>query len=595
MKPPIFFLTPLSSPPLQSRIVVWDIETTIDGMDPFICGVRWGAGENDFRQFTGKRCMSRFLDWLLEDTKKGEDTFYFAHNGGGFDHLFLIYEMVERQPGRFKVCPVLSGSSAILVMVEDKETSRKFMLVDSLRLLNMSLKKIGKAMGGEQKQEFDIHTDPSDPRWLEYNNQDTVVLWDAISKLQSALNSLGGQMRVTAASSSMDLFRRVYLKRRLPKIPDRIESLVRRAYFGGRVERFDTRRRFDVKLYDINSLYPYSCTFPLPTEYLERIERPDPRKITLERLEREHSHGFSYFVKCFVEVPDTLKAGPLPVRRDKPKGLFYPTGRFGGLWNSYDLLNLYRAGGHVVYLDWMLQFACEPIAQQMMQDLYNQRLNKDRPEMGLAAKLLMNSWYGKTGQRSERDLMFFSPSPEDMENGEWVCEDPETDLWTSVTIKHEPHILPHIAAQVTAIARSVHYPYLLASSDPIYCDTDCIVQSEVMTTSPDIGRMKLEESYRWFQSYLPKLYHGQTEGGEIKSKAKGFGGWNKEEYEGGVVSHLVSGGSVRVRGPAKLRTLQAGKSLKPREKVLDKSIRSSYDKRIVLPDGTTKPIKLTEG
>lgn len=585
-------LTPLLGAPRQTRIVVWDIETTVEGMDPFLVGVRWGLRDDEACQFKGTDCMARFLEWLLFDADQGEDTLYFAHNGGGFDHLFLIYEMIERQPGRFKVRPVLSGSSAILVIVEDKQTSRKFMLVDSLRLLNMSLKKIGKALGGPQKQDFDIHTDPSDPRWLEYNNLDTLVLYEAVTKVQEALLDLGGQMKVTAASSSMDLFRRAYLKKPIPPVPTKVEELMRKFYFGGRVEIFDLRRRTDVKLFDVNSLYPHACTYPLPIELEER--QTDWTINSVERLDHAHSVGLSWFVRCAVEVPDNVFAGPLPVRRARPKGLFYPIGRFRGMWNSYDLRNLLLCGGRIIHFDYAFRYRCEPIAKQMMMDLYAQRLNKMRPEMGLAAKLIMNSWYGKTGQKTERESMIYSPDPEDMEEGVWTCEDADTDLWSSTYEKHEPHIMPQIAAQVTAIARSVHYPYLLNSRDPVYCDTDCLVQSTDMDVSMDLGKMKLEADFAWFQAYLPKLYHGLGADGEMKNRSKGFGGWNKETFEQGIVSHLAAGGSVKVKGPAKLKTLMGGISLKPNEKILDKRVRSCYDKRVVLADGRTRPIKLSE-
>lgn len=589
-------LKPTYGDPRSSRIVVWDIETDPTTFDPFLVGVRWGESPVDWVQFTGPGCMSDLLEWLLTDADMGEDTLYFAHNGGGFDHLFLIYEMVERQPRRFKVRPVLSGGSAILVMVDDKHTNRSFMLVDSLRLLNMSLKKIGEAMGGARKQDFDIHTPKDDPRWLEYNNVDTLVLYQAITKVQSALNTLGGQMKVTAASSAMDLFRRKYLEHDIwPNTT--MQEHYRQYYYGGRVEIFDMRRRNDVKLYDVNSLYPHACTFPLPV----KLESKDDtagllyRHDDVEWLDGQHASGVSWFLEALVEVPDTVFAGPLPHRTKEGK-LIFPVGRFWGKWNSYDIRNLLLCGGRIVKVVKAHRWRNEPIARQMMMDLYAQRVNKDRPEMGLAAKLLMNSWYGKTGQKTEREMLMFGPEEEDTQSGEWECLDFERDFWKHIEVKNEPHIMPQIAAQVTAIARSIHYPYLLRSNDPIYCDTDCIVQSDNMATSLALGVMKLEEGFDWFQAYLPKLYHGKSsKTGEIKNRAKGFGGWNKEVYEQGIVGHLASGGVVKVKGPAKLKTLLTGESMKPRERKLDKQIRSCYDKRVVLSDGRTKPIKLSEG
>jgi hypothetical protein len=554
-------------------------------MDPFLVGVRWG--ERFHQQFRGPKCITQFLEWILQDSEACPDTMYFAHNGGGFDHLFALYEMIEVQRGRFKVMPVLSGGSAIMVLVTEKSTGRRFALFDSLRLLNMSLKKIGVAMGGAEKQDFDIRTDPSDPRWLEYNNQDTLVLYQAITKLQDAVKDLGGEMRATAASTAMDLFRRQFLKQPLEPYHDHHE-FYRECYYGGRVEIFDMNRRTDVKLFDINSLYPHACTFPLPVKIFDN----DWTEETL--FEHFEDPNYGVFAECLVRVPDYCNIPPLPVRREGK--LIFPVGQFWGHWASPDLRNLLLVGGTIEQVKRSHRFRCEPIAKEMMETLYRARLDKERPEMGLGAKLVMNAWYGKTGQKEERDSFVFYPSKEDLnEEWTWDCKDPDHDMWVSYYKKYESHILPHIAAFVTATARSIHYPYLLQTQDPIYCDTDCLATSSAVSTGTELGAMKLEANFDWFQAYLPKLYHGKVKGIEtIINRAKGFGGWNKETFEKGIVDHLSKGGAVNVKGPMKIKSLLKGGDIKPREKSSMKQIRSEYDKRVVLPDGTTKPHRLWE-
>lgn len=237
-----------------------------------------------------------------------------------------------------------------------------------------------------------------------------------------------------------------------------------------------------------------------------------------------------------------------------------------------------------------------PVARSMMLDLYAGRLDVERPEMGLAGKLLMNSWYGKLAQRTTKDDVVFYPAPGDIDLRDrwWVLEDEKREMWSCQYEKRDVHCIPQIAAHVTAIARFIHYPYLLESTDPIYCDTDCIAQTGDLHTGPELGMMKLEANYQWFEAILPKLYHGVTSDGKPIEKAKGFGGWNKETFEGGIVTHLVKGGVVNVRGPAKMKTLLKGGSLQPREIKTPKQIRSGYTKRLVNEDGTTKPIRLWE-
>lgn len=580
-----FPLKPLKSEPRTIRIVAWDIETYQDGerLIPFLVGVRWGRETLQSCQFSGPRCIAEFLDWCLDFVTPDDGTVFFAHNGGGFDHIFAIHEAVEVQRGRWKVKPVLSGGSAIMVRFNIKGTESEFLFADSMRLMNMSLRKIGEKFGGSQKQEMDIHTHRSDPRWLEYNAQDTLVLWEALTKLQIAIMDLGAEMKATAASTSMDLFRRKYLKQPIYQQHEH-HDFYRQCYYGGRVEIFDMRRRLDVKLFDINSLYPFACTQPLPVELID--QRPE-----------FDDNDDAYFVECQVVVPDDVSAAPLPVRRDGK--LIFPVGRFWGSWTSADLRNLRLCGGKVLRIRKAHRYRTFPIAAQMMRDLYAGRLDKERPEFGLAGKLLMNAWYGKLAQREDRDSIVFYPDKQDLiklgDEWNWTCQNEDYDMWVSDYTKRESHIIPQIAAHVTAIARATHYPYLLSSRDPVYCDTDCIAQTDDIVTSSDLGAMKLEAHYEWFQAYLPKLYHGKLkDSGTILNKAKGFGGWNKEKFESGIVGHLSQGGMVTVKGPAKLRTLLMGESLAPRERTTPKQIRSTYTKRIVLEDGTTKPIRLWE-
>lgn len=237
----------------------------------------------------------------------------------------------------------------------------------------------------------------------------------------------------------------------------------------------------------------------------------------------------------------------------------------------------------------------------MMTELYAQR-KSDRPEMQVAAKGLMNSWYGKFGQRPEHDEMVFFPDAGDLDDGVWRPDEDNENCWLGETRKDEVHILPQIAAHVTSIARSIHYPFLHSCRDLIYCDTDSIVTTDDLPKGDALGEMKLEhEGIQEFQAIAPKTYRMVLADGKLTEHAKGFGGWAKEAYEGGVVSHLHAGGSVRVRGPMKLKSLIRSKDLTPREKRgkdgnlgQSKKFQQHTSKRIVRPDGTTQPIKITE-
>lgn len=587
-------LKPLTTEPQTRRIVAWDIETTTDAMIPFLVGIRWGSRDDQSIQFQGSDCIKQTIEWFLADSETNPGTCYYAHNGGGFDHQFAIYEMVTKQAGRFRVMPIISGGSSILVFVREKGTQREFAMFDSLRLfIAQSLSSIGKKMGVALKGEMDLKAPITDPRWLDYNNRDTLTLWEAVSKLQNAVQDLGGQLCATAASTSMDLFRRRFLKREIDPAKA-IHTFIRQTYVGGRTERFDTRvRKGPINYYDVNSLYPFACLRPLP------VERTETGNATIEGLPSYNRDNECLFASCLVEVPETCNVPPLPVRSGGK--LIFPVGRFWGKWSTPDLENLLLAGGRVLKTNRWYRFKCEPIAHEMMTELYAQR-KSDRPEMQVAAKGLMNSFYGKFGQKPDRNGCVFFPDPGDTDEGEWQSVDEESTTWLGKSTKDYVHILPQIASHVTSLARSIHYPYLLSCRDLIYCDTDSMVTTDTIPNGPELGQMKLEhEGIQEFRAIGPKMYRMTLADGTQVEHAKGFGGWAKEKFEKGIVEHLADGGSVRVRGPMKLKGLIRSGDLRPREKTSKdgslgniKKLQKPIEKRTINHDGTTSPLRIYE-
>lgn len=587
-------LTPLREESRFHRLVTWDIETVKETMVPFLCGIRWGEKPDDKIQFQGPDCIAKTLDWFLDDSQAFPDTHYYAHNGGGFDHQFLIYEAIIRRPGQFRLMPVLSGGSTILVFVRRKDDGQEFILYDSLRMfIAQSLASIGEKMGVSKKGSMDLDAPTNDPRWLEYNDRDTLVLWQALDRLQTAIIELGGEMRATAASTAMDLFRRRFLKHPIAQYRN-TRNISREVYVGGRTEVFDLRRRTGkINYYDVNSLYPFACLNPLPVELVE--------------VGRKSTDGLpkcgpneTLFANCLVEVPESCSVPPLPVRHNHK--LVFPVGRFWGWWASPDLTNLLLAGGSVVRTSRFYRWRTEPIAREMMTELYKLRQTSSRPEMVVAAKGLMNSFYGKFGQKVERRVCVFNPDVGDMDEGSWTLADEDRNYWAGEQEKEQDHILPHIAAMVTSLARGIHYPLLLSCKDPIYCDTDSIICTDTLPTGPGLGQLKLEHTFESFQALAPKTYAAKTDDGKLVEHAKGFGGWNKQNYENGLVDHLKQGGSVRVQGPMKMLSLVASGDMQPREKRGKdgklgnvKQLRGTFDKRIVNDDGTTRPLVLKEG
>ena len=147
------FLTPLSGARKVRRYATYDIETTPDLQRVYLLGFfdgesyRYFESEPTFPELDGS-AVDRFLTWLF-----GEPNYcgwwLYAHNGGNFDALYLIRWLLERQDRyRLEVTPVQATVLCLEVMekTENREP-RKWIFIDSLRLMNAGLDRLGKAFG----------------------------------------------------------------------------------------------------------------------------------------------------------------------------------------------------------------------------------------------------------------------------------------------------------------------------------------------------------------------------------------------------------------------------------------------------------------
>lgn len=92
--------------------------------------------------------LDKFMRWLLsQDTHCGSRIY--AHNGGNFDALYLVRWLVERQSEfTIELTPVQATVLCLQVIEKRmRRRQRRWMFLDSLRLMNASLDKLGKAFG----------------------------------------------------------------------------------------------------------------------------------------------------------------------------------------------------------------------------------------------------------------------------------------------------------------------------------------------------------------------------------------------------------------------------------------------------------------
>lgn len=668
VRPAAPFLSPLTGPVRRKNFAVFDIESKHEDTQqagftrPFLVGFYdpQSLSYDEYRDEEHLRvrdwhrrhispggCIDKLLTRLL--TKKYKGYVFYAHNGGNFDHLFLLAWLREHMDEfGFEVVPVQSSIQVIRVwrLPERPEDpiKERWEFHDSMKLMPMGLEKAAKSFGLEGKQDHDLDLPEDDPSWSVYLKRDCVLLAEILGRFYDMVeNKLGGEVGMTAPSTSMKLFRRRFLGRggspdRVPRYahwpecdqpPDCFgcaHEWIRQGYYGGRTELF---RTYGEKLhyYDINSSYVAAMREGMPAGDREIVGKLDWRM-------HKHHAGF---VECAVKIPANCKIPPLP-HRDKLTGkLMFPAGRFRGVWSCEELalLDDPLVKGEIEEVRKVVWFKKKPLFVDMVDELWQLR-DKSRADFdqGLSelAKLMGNSLYGKFGMRQERTSVVFTKdvppgscflcgdevrSPEyqicdDCVGSKPAMGDPDCDVWYQKKRVEADYIIPQIAAHITSLARVRIWRYmkeaLLAGGDIWYCDTDSVLTDAVLSSSMALGGLKDEFPGQELTGTFvqPKVYMLEGEKfEEPKVTMKGFPlrdtSDRSQDPKGRKIrtkenlERLSRGETLEWKQLEKVRTLaREGFHRPPQMKKVKKSFQGEYDKRQLHSDGTTTPNILDE-
>jgi hypothetical protein len=455
------------------------------------------------------RCFStirELLNFILVRENRGN--WFFAHAGGLADMQFVLDELlteikaqaaadgversstvysadgkkktVEHKSGPWQIKASFSGSSAIIVHVIHGKNAWHF--CDSYWLLRDKLASIGKAIGikkgdaaeakawmserfGRPINDFEelsqvektiFYANVPFEILKTYNKTDCEILWKAIAQFEEEIVGLGGQLQQTIASTAMNLFRRAFLKRDI-FTSESLNKIAQDSYFASRVEVI-SRNAEDFLIYDINSSFPYSMTFPLPGNLMSyQNVLPD-----------NDSDECIYLANVTIEVPD-MHLPPLPYRKDNR--VFFPVGRWRSWFTSTDIRLALENGAilhkvHEVYL-------FEPFMDfsEYAKKIYALRAEAKTDFRKLVLKYLLNSLYGKTAESTQKQEMLINPEEIDrstmqmLQPGVWLCEKP-------AVIAHR-HVV--VASVITSLARRTLYNYAKMCYEQdkpfYYCDS----------------------------------------------------------------------------------------------------------------------------
>lgn len=582
--------------------------------DPFfVCDIEardWTRflviGLYDGKQFVYFKRMDKFFNYLFQ--RAHEKRTIFAHFGGIYDFSFIM-DAALKDP-RYKVKNIIPRGSGVLSLEIENKKHQTIRFSDSSAFLPFSLDRICKAFNVQYKKLKWDHskTHRVSKKLVYYLKHDCVGLYEAIEKYRKWPLIQKAGPKTTMASQAIQVLR-LFLKRKIPALPDPIDHFVRGSYFGGRTEVFKPLYigKKPIYCYDVNSLYP-------------TVMRENDFPVRYERTTYQYLPEKMGFYDAKVEVPASIYIPPLGVvHKDETntEKFIFPTGVFEGRWSTIELEYARSIGVKILSTGKGVIFENGgPIFRDFIDTLYQKRkqAKKDQDSVtDVLTKLLMNSSYGRFGLNRVKE--------EIVEDTGEAGMDPDYEIKINdkerIYFCRQPKVLEKtftnvaIAAWVTSLARiHMHQQFMKAEREIYYTDTDSLFTTKKLKEGKNLGDLKLE--YRSLAAcfLLPKTYiiHGildqkDEKGVDILKKVvmKGFGTRKIQKFEFEDFMTALEG-ELRVlrveykpQGIMKFKSALRKGSLLLKALDTSREIRSQYTKRKIIKkkgDYDTRPIHI---
>jgi len=527
----------------------------------------------------------------------------FAHNGGNYDYPCIYGNIYKTDPKA-----IFNGTFISF-------TNGNCTLADSIKVfVGASVKEIGKMMGSEKlgmSRDYSFSVWPKDKaRDINGCIRDCQIVWDALF----SVFEFAGSIKITQAALSMDYFRRTHQPFHISYNENVIHFWD--SYYGGRTEAFKIGKTHATVI-DVNSMYP---------SMMKNITFPNPNKLKYEKnvppgMFRKYASWFEGLCDATVYHPPS-RFGFLPYKRDNK--LVFPTGTYKGTWNFNELLFAIEKGGvqiqkihSIVYGDRMASpfsgFVDYLQEMKFSAKLSGNLLEEDR------AKRFSNSLYGKFAQRINEEFIYienvqkqFKEIQEYQRKGlfnrivYFNKERKDAFLVAGCESKMPSYAIPSFASYITSAARVELLKKMLDYEHRkiVYCDTDSIffeLMDNSVKSSNELGGWKIEDkivthiyglkNYRFIKP--DKTEHRRLKGVPVDKGRKTLV-FNEDT---GVRTEF---NSVEQTGPNEYRFFNLLKTKEALKRGLEpgvlteriKKIKNTYDKRIVLSNGDTKPIEI---
>lgn len=568
---------------LKNNFYVLDTETTkLEPMpENFVFGVIYGYNY----VFT----FYNINDFLLEIRKpRFNKKIIFAHNAE-FDLLTLfgnLYQNLDQKT-------VFNG----------KFISAKFgsvMFADSLNIFPASVATIGDKIGKHKIENEKVKTEGLNKNNIteddiNYCIRDCEIIYDSLLNIFE----FTGKVKITLAGIAMNTFRSKFLGDNL--MYSDLNDEFYNSYYGGRTEAFYIGKTDNLDVYDVNSEYP----FVMLNTYF-----PD-----IKNLKKEITPSIEYLLYCLkrYEGQASVKIhhndtyfGFIPKKSEK---LLFPVGVFSTIVNFNELRFALKHNAIKILSCEYLIYG-NPIKspfKDFINSIYKLRSDSQNDFEKYFLKLIMNSLYGRFAMRTKYQTEYFDLIPyeiiSELKNIDTfyslkLFNQKRTDCFLiteSESMKNSFFAIPTFSSYITSAARILILEHLIKNNhtnkEVFYCDTDSIFVKKdlefIGEIGNEIGKFKKENKLILDIRGLKNYTYLDLSTNEIKDSIKGI---SKRAVK------VVENDKTLYKTTQYYKTkesLRQDKEAGSKKEVI-KELKHTYDKRIILNDGFTKPIKLNE-
>jgi hypothetical protein len=273
---------------------------------------------------------NQFFDFILVNCGgSSPKNTIFVHNLGEFYGLFIFKALSNKFEPNQVSCLIDSHNKFIQITLTIKKI--KIIWKDSYRIFPVSLDDLCNMLSlpgksSKYKSEFHNLTLFKNSSLLEEfkiyslslpgQGQDSDALFNCLIKLQEMyLNNYKVDITSILSTSTLSLkiFRKNFLKVNIPILKRRDDTFLRNAYFGGATDYYQMKA-FNIKYYDVNSLYPHNMCKPMPFDLIRKF-------IIKSDFNLDDFFGF---LKVEVNCPKSVKIPVLPCKYNGKT--IFPTG-----------------------------------------------------------------------------------------------------------------------------------------------------------------------------------------------------------------------------------------------------------------------------